>query len=212
MPDRDNAAWRDDLRRPGPAREAALADLRALLMRGLPQGLAGWLSRDHPDFDSLLEDTIQEALMRVLDGLDGFEGRSQFTTWAYKIAIRVALTELRRRKWRDVSLEGLTEREPGEGVARQFATTDPGPEATVERADVMTRVQRILAEELTDRQRAAMMAVSVEGVPLEEVARRMGTNRNALYKLMHDGRVRLKKRLEQEGLPPGELLAMFDQG
>ncbi|HSR19502.1 MAG TPA: sigma factor-like helix-turn-helix DNA-binding protein, partial [Anaerolineales bacterium] len=81
----------------------------------------------------------------------------------------------------------------------------------VERGDVLQRVQRIIAEELSERQRAAMMAISVEGVPVEEVARRLKTNRNALYKVLHDARVRLKERLESEGLPPAELLQMFSQ-
>jgi RNA polymerase sigma-70 factor (ECF subfamily) len=74
----------------------------------------------------------------------------------------------------------------------------------------MQRVQRILAEELTEKQRQAMIAVAIQGMPLEEVARRMGTNRNALYKLMHDTRLRLKRKLAQEGLSPEDVLAVFE--
>jgi RNA polymerase sigma-70 factor (ECF subfamily) len=80
----------------------------------------------------------------------------------------------------------------------------------VEGADMMQRLQRIMAEELTERQRQAMMAIAIKGMPLEEVARRMGTNRNALYKLMHDTRLRLKHRLAQEGLTPEDVLAVFE--
>lgn len=208
---RDNKAWLNDLGTAGEPRELALADLRAMLLRALPQGLARWLPPDHPEFESLLEDTAQQTLVRVLDGLDQFQGRSQFTTWAYKIAVRVALNELRRRKWRDVSLQGL-ETPAEDGVApRQFRSPEASPEKIVERGDVLQRVQRIIAEELSERQRAAMMAISVEGVPVEEVARRLKTNRNALYKVLHDARVRLKERLESEGLPPAELLQMFSQ-
>ncbi len=72
-------------------------------------------------------------------------------------------------------------------------------------------MRRIIDEELTDRQRLAMTAVALKGMPLEEVARRMGTERNALYKLLHDGRLRLKRRLEREGMLIPELLAIFDQ-
>ncbi len=211
MSKRDNDAWLRDLRAGGAQRDAALADLHALLLRALPQGLSRLLSPENPEFESLIEDTAQETLLRVLDGLDTFEGRSQFTTWAYKIAVRVALNELRRRRWRDVSLDGLEDDEAGGGAARQFASSDAGPESVVERADILQRVQQILAEELTERQRAAMLAINVQGVPLEEVAQRMGTNRNALYKLMHDARLRLKRRLEREGLNPKELLEMFEQ-
>ncbi len=206
---RDNDAWLRDLRAGGAQREMALADLRAMLMRALPQGLSRVLSPENPEFESFIEDTAQESLLRVLNSLDTFEGRSQFTTWAYKIAARVALNELRRRRWRDVSLEGLTGEEADDSAPRQIASSDPLPESAIERADLTRRVQRILAEELTPRQRAAMDAIHMQGVPMEEVARRMNTNRNALYKLLHDARLRLKHRLEREGLSPKELLESF---
>jgi RNA polymerase sigma-70 factor, ECF subfamily len=206
---RDNDTWLRSLRADGTERDSALGDLRALLLRALPKGIAGWLSPQNPEFEPFIEDTAQETLLRVLNGLDTFEGRSQFTTWVYKISIRVALNELRRRKWRDVSLEGLMEDEADESPSHQFASFEPGPEAIVERADVLQRVQQIAMEELTERQRAAMHAINMQAVPMEEVARRMGTNRNALYKLLHDARLRLKHRLEREGLTPKDLLEMF---
>jgi RNA polymerase sigma-70 factor (ECF subfamily) len=206
---RDNNTWLKDLRAGGAQRDAALADLRALLLRALPQGLATMLSPENPEFEFFVEDIVQETLVRVLNSLDTFEGRSQFTTWAYKIAARVALNELRRRKWRDVSLDELTDAEADDTPSYQFASFEPSPEAVIERADALQRVQKILVEELTERQRAAMDAIHMRGVPMEEVARRMGTNRNALYKLLHDARLRLKHRLEREGLPPKELLEMF---
>ena len=206
---RDNETWLKDLHASGIQRDTALADLRALLLRALPKGISGLLSPENPVFDFFIEDTTQETLLRVLDRLDTFEGRSQFTTWVYKISVRIALNELRRRKWRDVSLEGLMEDEADDSAPHQFASFEPGPEAIVERADILQRVQDIIAQELTERQQAAMHAINMQGVPMEEVARRMGTNRNALYKLLHDARLRLKHRLEREGLPPKELLEMF---
>ncbi len=208
---RNNVDWLNDLQSPGEARETALSDLMSMLQRALPAGLSRWLSPDNPHFDDLIADVIQETLMRVLDNLHTFEGRSQFTTWAYKIAVRVALNELRRRRWREVSLDGLNEDEADDSAPRQFASSDPSPDSVFERADLLRRVQQILAEELTERQRAAMNAIHMQGVPMEEVARRMGTNRNALYKLMHDARLRLKLRLEREGLNPKELLKMLGQ-
>jgi RNA polymerase sigma-70 factor, ECF subfamily len=206
---RDNDAWLKDLHSGGERRDAALADLHALLLRALPQGLARLLSPRNPEFESFIEDTAQETLLRTLAALDSFEGRSQFTTWTYKIAVRVALNELRRRKWRNVSLEGLEGNEGDDRASYQLASTEPSPEMIVERADILQRVQQVMAEELTERQRAAMHAINMQGVPMEEVARRMGTNRNALYKLLHDARLRVKHRLEREGLPPKELLEMF---
>lgn len=147
---RDNEIWLRNLRTGGAQRDAALADLRALLLRALPQGLSSWLSPKHPEFEPFIEDITQETLLRVLKGLDSFEGRSQFTTWVYKISVRVALNELRRRKWRDVSLEGLMEDEADDSAPHQFASFEPGPEAIVERADILQHVQQILAEVLTE--------------------------------------------------------------
>jgi RNA polymerase sigma-70 factor (ECF subfamily) len=79
------------------------------------------------------------------------------------------------------------------------------------RASIMALLQRMLMEELTDRQRQAMMAVMIDGMPLEEVARRLGTNRNALYKLLHDARQRLQKRLAAQGLSVQDMLAALDE-
>lgn len=210
-PARDNETWVKDLHASGAQRDAALAELRALLLRALPKEIARWLSPDNPEFKHFIEDTVQETLLRVLKGLDTFEGRSQFTTWVFKISVRVALNELRRRRWRDVSLEGLTDDRVDDRVPYQFASSEPGPEAIAERTNILQRVQVIMAEELTERQRAAMHAINMQGIPMEVVAQRMGTNRNALYKLLHDARLRLKHRLEREGLSPKELLEMFGQ-
>lgn len=208
---RTNEQWVVDLQVEGVQRESALADLRQIILTGLPYALNKWLPTGDPRFASLAEEVAQDTLLRVLDRLDTFEGRSQFTTWVHKIAVRIALTELRRKRWENVSLDELVEGKDSpamEGLMmdRQAST----PEEMVEGTELMQRLQRILAEELTDKQRQAMMAVAIQGMPLEEVARRMGTNRNALYKLMHDTRLRLKRRLALEGLTPEDVLASFE--
>jgi RNA polymerase sigma-70 factor (ECF subfamily) len=207
---RSNSNWLSDLRSAGEVRDAALADLRALILAALPRALSPWLSPADPRFDSLAEETAQETLLRVLSRLDTFEGRSQFTTWVYKIAVRVALSELRRQKWRDVSLDDLLEEKEDQPVqARLEADPAAGPEAAAERADALRRVQRIIAEDLTERQRTALVAAGVRGMPPDEVARRMGMQPNAFYKLMHDARLRLKRSLEREGFSAAEILAIF---
>jgi RNA polymerase sigma-70 factor (ECF subfamily) len=206
---RDNQSWIHDLSTPGATREAALEDLHANLLRVLPRGLTRWVSSADPALEALVEDVIQETLLRVMDKLDTFEGRSQFTTWVYAVAVRIALTELRRERWKDISLDEMSETDSRELEPGFNTEHGPGPEDVAQRNDALLRLNRILSEELTDKQRQALTAVGVKGIPLEEVARRMGTNRNALYKLMHDARLRLKRRLEQEGLPIHELLDMF---
>lgn len=211
MTERDNQAWIHDLQTSGPERDSALGDLHAILLRVLPHAITRYLSPGDPALETLIEDVAQETLLRVLDKLDTFEGRSQFTTWTYKIAVRIALTELRRERWKDISLDEMTESADGRSEPDFMPARDLGPESATEQRDTLQRLQRILSEELTDKQRQALMAVGVNGLPLEEVARRMGTNRNALYKLMHDARLRLKHRLEQEGLPIEGLLEMFNR-
>jgi RNA polymerase sigma-70 factor (ECF subfamily) len=219
MIERTNQEWLAALR--GPGRDEALADLRAFLVRGLRYALANQSNVTEAD----LEDFAQEALLKILAGLDSFRGESRFTTWAQKIAVRVALTELRRHRWRDVSLDEMTgfpdadpstalRRSSGQGSGHRFipdmlADPSAGPEQQAIQRMLLSTLRRIIATELTDRQRQALVAVRIHGMPLEEVARRMGTNRNALYKLLHDARQRLKKRMMAEGLSPQDVLAAF---
>ena len=93
MEQRSNHEWLEVLKSPGPSQERALAELRAILIRGLKYALRSWRKTAGRDFEALAEDFCQEALLRILDNLDSFEGRSRFTTWAHKIAVRVALIE-----------------------------------------------------------------------------------------------------------------------
>jgi RNA polymerase sigma-70 factor (ECF subfamily) len=211
MATRTNEQWLADLRDSGPAREAALEDLRAVIQKGLPYALSRWLSPEQPQFPSLVEEVTQETLLRVLDQLNTFEGRSQFTTWVHKIAVRIALTELRRKRWRDSSLDELTENDDAPPPPGLLADSQAGPETSAERADMLTRVRRIIEEELTDRQREALVLLGVRDMPMEDAARKLKTNRNALYKLLHDARVRLKNRLSIEDIAPHEVLALFEQ-
>lgn len=210
MPTRTNDAWLSDLRNNGSQREAALEDLRAVIQKGLPYALSRWLSPDEPQFNSLIDEVTQETLLRVLDQLDTFEGRSQFTTWVHKIAVRIALTELRRKRWRDASLDELTENEDVPPPPGLLADAQAGPETSAERADMLQRVRRIIDEELTDRQRQALILLGVQDMPMEDAARKLKTNRNALYKLLHDARLRLKRRLSMEDISPHEVLTLFE--
>jgi len=204
MEKRTNEQWLKELRGPNP--DGALADLYDLLVRGLGAALGGYGGGARADFG----DFAQEALIKITANLDSFRGESRFTTWAQKIAINVALTELKRRRWRDVSLQELLARR---GVADQGpADSQPTPEQISLQNTVLQQLRRIVEEELTERQREAIVAVLLEGMPVSEVARRMGTTQNALYKLLHDARRKLKRRMEAAGLPAEEVLAAFDEG
>ena len=211
MISRTNETWLEDLRSTGTTHEEALSDLRTVIHKGLPYALSRWLSTDDPLFPPLVEEVTQETLLRVLDQLDTFEGRSLFTTWVHKIAIRIALTELRRKRWRDASLDELTENEDAPPPRGLLADPQASPETSAERKDMVTRVRRILEEELTPKQREALVLLGLQDIPMEEAAKRMKTNRNALYKLLHDARLRLKKRLALEELTPQDVLLAFEQ-
>lgn len=210
MIERTNEEWLQALASSGHARAAALNDLRDLLTRGLRRGLLGRVNTNAPDFDALADDFVQEALLKILDNLPTFAGRSKFTTWAHKITIHVALSELRRKRWQDASLTALTERD--EGPYHPGVTADPAPDPAViaARRDMLARVNRIIAEALSDKQRAALSATVIQGLPTAQAAEMLKVNPNALYKLVHDARRQLKKQLLAEGLAPEEVLEVFE--
>ena len=210
MSNRTNELWIADLRSKTWARDAALADLRNTIQHGLPYALSRWVSPDDPLFAPLVEEVTQDTLIRVMEQLDSFEGRSMFTTWVQKIAVRIALTELRRKRWHDSSLDELLEADGAPSQSRLVADRGPGPDAISEQRDMMARVRRILEQELTPKQREALILLGIQQIPLEEAAQRLKTNRNALYKLLHDARLRLKRRLKTEGLSAQEVLASFE--
>jgi RNA polymerase sigma-70 factor, ECF subfamily len=196
--ERSNDQWLADLR--GSKKDEALADLRVLLVEGLRTTLHGGTG----GVESSVEDFAQDALIKILDNLNSFRGESRFTTWAHKICLRTAFAEMRRSRWRDVSLDEVIDR----GGESAPADSPDDPERAASQAAIMAQFRRFIDEELTKKQRTALLA-ALGGMPLEAVADRMGTNRNALYKLLHDARKRLKRRMEAESLWPQDVLSVF---
>lgn len=208
---RENDVWIAQLHAEGTQKEEAIKDLRKVINDGLPYAISKWLDRNDPRFASLIEEVTQETILRVIDRLDTFEGRSRFSTWVLAIAVRIALTELRRAKWRDISLEKMLEGKELDDEPQEIPDQNATVEMMVESKEIMTMVHNMMERELTEKQRMALIAVAVHGIPLEEVAVRMGTNRNALYKLLHDARVKLKASLELHALSPADILSSFEQ-
>jgi RNA polymerase sigma-70 factor (ECF subfamily) len=200
--ERSNDEWLAALR--GPNSDEALAELRVVLVRGLRVALGGQANR----VESSVEDFAQEALIKILGNLDSFRGESRFTTWAQKICVRTAFAEMRRSRWRDVSLEEVVMSRPEESAA---ADPQLDPERAATQTMIMAEFRRFIDEELTERQRTALVA-ALGGMSLEAVADRMGTNRNALYKLLHDARKRLRRRMTAERLSPQDVLGAFGEG
>ena len=212
---RTNQEWLDELVSVGPRQEAAIADLRDLLLRaalyffnrnaGDLQGL------DHQEVLQRAEDCAQDALIAVLKHLQDFRGDSRFSTWAYKFAINTALVAARRQRWKDVSLDELETKGESDFFewSRQAESRETSPERTTMQVEVQKVIQAIIRQELTDRQRQVLVLMVFQEVPLDEVARHLGSNRNAVYKLLHDARRKLKSGLEQHGFDVGETLSLF---
>jgi RNA polymerase sigma-70 factor (ECF subfamily) len=202
MSPRSNEAWLRELTGDRRSQEAALSDLRNLLLRGLRKALAGHGGVD----DAFLQDSVQDAMVQVLEHLSRFEGRSRFSTWATSIAIRIALTELRRRRWKDVSFEDLVQ--DADFVSPAATAADPGRDLSFDRQSIIEKMFAVIRSELTSRQRAALLA-ELRGMPQDEIARRMGSNRNAVYKLTHDARKRLRRGLTAIGCRAEHIRAAF---
>jgi len=199
---RTNDQWIHDLRSDVPAQTRALEELRGYLLRALP----GAMKRFGAMPEHLLDDIVQDALIRVLEHLDDFQGRSRFTTWVTTIAVRAAMTELRRRRWKDVSLEEFTA--DGEWILTSDVEMDADPERRAAQSRIVRAMQEILENQLSERQRTAIIA-EFSGMPQEEIGRRLGITRNAVYKLGHDARKKLKRELEASGFDADEIRAAF---
>ena len=180
---------RDDHRR-----DEAVRELHALMVRASRHQIAkmteaadlGWARREE-----IVHAAADEATNAVLSRLGRFEGRSRFTTWAYKFAILQTAVEVRRSawRWRETDLDALGEP----------ASADGGPEAFAESSDLTRAVHEAMGRVLTEHQRHVAVSMLVEGVPIDVLAERLGTNRNALYKTLHDARARLRKDLTARG-------------
>lgn len=205
LSDRSNNEWIRELQLAPPQCDAAIQDLRSRLVRGLK---AAFGQDKRLDMDSI-EDFAQEALARILSEIASFRGESRFITWAMKVATNLTITALRRKHWKDVSLEKLTLPEQFIDSSRMTAMVK-NPEKRALQKMMMESLNQIISQDLSERQRKAMFAIQMRGMPLQEVADRMGTNRNSLYKLMHDARKRLKQALLEKGLSLAEMMDVFE--
>ncbi|QDV65968.1 RNA polymerase sigma factor [Crateriforma conspicua] len=195
----DDARWIEDLRGGGPDHDAAVLRLHQVLARGLSKAFANRLRGPLQ-----ADDVAQDAMVKILATIDQFEGRSRLTTWAMAVAIRIAVSELRRKHHDDVSLDAVAGPDrlvvPDQWSDRQMQDT--------ERDDVLRLLRRLIDTELTDRQRGAINGL-LDGMTIESVAESLGSNRNAIYKLVHDARLRLKVGFESAGLMPEDIQAVI---
>ena len=198
--DPESREWVRALESTGIARDDAVARLHSLLLRAARFEVA----RRRPmlphlrgdDFDDIASQAADDALVSVLRRLHDFRGASRFTTWAYKFALLEAAVKLRTRAWqgRELPLEPES--------WSLLASTGIDPQGEVEQRALIAAVEYGINEVLTARQRSVLVALTLNGVPIDVLAERMSTNRNALYKTLHDARRRLRRHLEECGLSP----------
>ena len=202
--DEESREWLSTLRATGAVRDGAIERLHALLLRAARFEVA----RRRPtlphlrgnELDEIAMEAADDALMSVLARLDDFRGASRFTTWVYKFALLEAAVKLRRRAWqgREVPLEAETW-----GL---FASSDLEPGEQAEQTELLATIRRAIDEVLTPHQRRVLVALALNGVPIDVLAERLNTNRGALYKTLHDARRKLRKHLGDSGLALGTWL------
>ncbi|MDO5710931.1 MAG: sigma-70 family RNA polymerase sigma factor [Micrococcales bacterium] len=200
--------WVAALSTPGPQQAHALAELHKLMLRAARHQV--WRMRSQlgdvgdVTIDVLINQSADEAMAVLLRKLPTFEGRSRFTTWAYKFAILQTAAEVRRTAWRnsDVDLHDVdTIWDPAASPAQEAEATD------LSRALV-----EAMMSTLTLHQRRVTIALAVDLVPVDVLAERLGTTRGALYKTLHDARSRLRAELIHTGyLPAPETRPGHDQ-
>lgn len=198
-----NEEWIEALSEP--VDEQAVDLLRSKLIKGLKPALHKYVDRE---LDQFVEDVAQDAILKILDNIHSFRGESKLITWAMKIAVREGLTELRRKKYDDLSIEDFKypDRDGrNELSSLTFASDLPDPEESTHEQLVLQKVLKIINEDLTDKQRQAINALMIQGLSPTVVAEQMDTNRNALYKLLYDARLKIKNELELDGIDPKQI-------
>src|SRR5262249_5632027 len=161
------------------------------------------------EIQALAEDAAQEGLVLALQNLASFRGEARFVTWASAIAVGVAMSALRRRRWRDLSLDHMPD---GWQETASSATAGSGwdqPQLAAQRTEIWMVIKDVVARDLTDRQRQVLSYVVINGVDADEVAERLGVSAGALYKLTHDARRKLKAGLLARGFSTAEILRAF---
>ena len=196
----ENDDWVARLRSDGEEKNIALEELRTVLVRGLTAAI-----RARYDNRIQADDIVQDALVKILDKLDTFEGRSKFTTWAMTIATRMAISTMRRRHFKDVSMSALTKEslkfEPS-------ASSESLSEDLDEKDKILSKLRELIDSCLTPKQRDAVHSL-LNGMPVEVFAEKTGSNRNAVYKLIHDARSKLRRGFEQAGFQAEDINAVF---
>jgi RNA polymerase sigma-70 factor (ECF subfamily) len=197
------------LRAGGLEREAASRELRDLLVRA---ALAYLARQQYPaeafgadSYESLAEDYAHASFAIILRELDEFRGECRFTTWAYRIVVNLIADEMRRRAWRRHSLT-----QDSDAARSWHASSDEQDvEGIVDRRVLWSLLDDIIQHELTPRQRMALVGRIFDEKPLIVLADELGTDKDNVYKLVHDARKHLKRALREHGVTEADVFAAF---
>lgn len=147
------------------------------------------------------QDALQEALMSIHSELPRFQGKSKFSTWAYRICINEALMLRRSRiRRREDNIEDFMPRFSPDG---HLINTDRMRDwsqdalalATVESDQVRAKIREGLSR-LSDDQRAVFILRDLEGMDTEEVAHMLGISRGLVRQRLHRARLGLRSILD----------------
>ena len=195
--DLESTQWLRDLTASDTSRDEAIERLHALLLRVARSEAARRRSLSSQiraeDVDDLCRQAASDAVMAILSKLASYRGTARFTTWACKFAIFETSVRLRRHAWRDRKVE------PDESVWTRLADARPQALHRIEREQLLSALQSAIDERLTDRQRSIFQSVALDDVPIDVLAERLGTSRNAIYKTLHDARAKLRLALIDAG-------------
>ena len=197
--DAESRAWVDRLRATGIERDRALERLHDLLLRAAH---AEAHRRRHlyseiggAELDDLCRQAADDAVVAVTAKLDGYRGASRFTTWAYAFVVFEISVKLRRHAWR----QGRIPTADDDATWDRLAEGSGAAQARAESAELLRALRRAVAEELTPRQRQVFVAVALNDIEIDVVAGQLQSSRGAVYKVLHDARTKLRRRLEHEG-------------
>jgi RNA polymerase sigma-70 factor (ECF subfamily) len=185
------------LRAPGPRHEEATRELHAMLLRAarfeIGRRQAALAHVRGEDAEDLALQAADDAFVAVMGKLDSFRGESRFSTWVYKFALYEAAARVRRRSWqhREVVIDQDAWQLVGDAAA--------GPPGRLDQSELLRAVARLIDTRLTPRQREVLVALAIQGVPIDVLAERSGSTRGALYKVLHDARRKLRAELAAAG-------------
>ncbi len=137
------------------------------------------------------EDLAQRVFVKVYFSLGKFSGKSQLSTWIYRIALNETFDYLRKLKNRRVYYEGDLGADADSVVTNSAIAADQAPpiDELAEKRDYLLK----LLEHLSEQDRMLMFRKEVEGLTIQDLARDTGMNENTIKVRLYRARVKLSK-------------------